>query len=316
MVMILAMMLIYIVPGSHQEYVKTFEYELKIMIWWIGLGVLSSIGLGTGLHTFVLYLGPWIAQVTLAGTECKSLNFDTYGSNRFLCPDNVPKDSVGPTYGDIMVMVWFEAFLWGAGTALGELPPYFVAKQASKSGKKLREITGEEEDVGKMAIILSWFKNRGTMGKFFLILCFASVPNPLFDLAGLISGYLMLPFLSFFIPTLIGKGIIKVSIQAAFIILVFNAHTLEIFFNFLEDHLPFLKDSLHKKFESVRKQFHKTPGEHVEIIEKSMLATIWDFILIVMISYFIISIINARVQETLINEHKIIEEEHNKLKED
>lgn len=27
-----------------------------------------------------------------------------------------------------------EAFLWGAGTALGELPPYFMAKAARLSG--------------------------------------------------------------------------------------------------------------------------------------------------------------------------------------
>jgi len=33
------------------------------MAYWIILGVISSIGLGTGLHTFVLYLGPWIAKV-------------------------------------------------------------------------------------------------------------------------------------------------------------------------------------------------------------------------------------------------------------
>lgn len=33
------------------------------MAYWIILGVASSIGLGTGLHTFVLYLGPWIAKV-------------------------------------------------------------------------------------------------------------------------------------------------------------------------------------------------------------------------------------------------------------
>ncbi len=25
--------------------------------WWVGLGILSSVGLGTGLHTFLLYLG-------------------------------------------------------------------------------------------------------------------------------------------------------------------------------------------------------------------------------------------------------------------
>ena len=42
----------------------------KFVIWWVGLGVASSIGLGTGLHTFVLYLGPHIAKVTMATNEC------------------------------------------------------------------------------------------------------------------------------------------------------------------------------------------------------------------------------------------------------
>ena len=27
--------------------------------WWVGLGILSSVGLGTGLHTFLLYLGTY-----------------------------------------------------------------------------------------------------------------------------------------------------------------------------------------------------------------------------------------------------------------
>lgn len=36
------------------------------MAYWILLGVASSIGLGTGLHTFVLYLGPWIAKVDIS----------------------------------------------------------------------------------------------------------------------------------------------------------------------------------------------------------------------------------------------------------
>ena len=34
------------------------------LLWWVGLGVLSSVGLGTGLHTFLIYLGPHIAQVS------------------------------------------------------------------------------------------------------------------------------------------------------------------------------------------------------------------------------------------------------------
>lgn len=33
-----------------------------------------------------------------------------------------------------MSKVRLEAFLWGAGTALGELPPYFMAKASRLSG--------------------------------------------------------------------------------------------------------------------------------------------------------------------------------------
>ena len=32
---------------------------------WLVLGIMSSVGLGTGLHTFMLYLGPHIIRVTL-----------------------------------------------------------------------------------------------------------------------------------------------------------------------------------------------------------------------------------------------------------
>ena len=38
--------------------------------WWIVLGIASSVGFGTGLHTFVLYLGPHIAKVTIAANKC------------------------------------------------------------------------------------------------------------------------------------------------------------------------------------------------------------------------------------------------------
>jgi hypothetical protein len=41
--------------------------------WWVLLGVASSIGLGTGLHTFMLYLGPYIAAVTLVAYECNHI---------------------------------------------------------------------------------------------------------------------------------------------------------------------------------------------------------------------------------------------------
>jgi hypothetical protein len=45
--------------------------EQQVLWWgyWVGLGILSSVGLGTGLHTFLLYLGPYIASVTIAAFD-------------------------------------------------------------------------------------------------------------------------------------------------------------------------------------------------------------------------------------------------------
>lgn len=50
-----------------------------------------------------------------------------------ICPEE-PYDKRVPNIWAIMSKVRFEAFLWGAGTALGELPPYFMAKAARLSG--------------------------------------------------------------------------------------------------------------------------------------------------------------------------------------
>lgn len=63
------------VPGKHQIYIEAIRKNAFFVVYWVGLGVLSSVGLGTGLHTFLLYLGPHIASVTLAAYECNSLDF-------------------------------------------------------------------------------------------------------------------------------------------------------------------------------------------------------------------------------------------------
>lgn len=37
------------------------------MTWWIGLGILSSIGLGTGMHSGLLFLFPHMLKASAAG---------------------------------------------------------------------------------------------------------------------------------------------------------------------------------------------------------------------------------------------------------
>lgn len=38
------------------QYVEYLEKKFLWCAYWVGLGILSSVGLGTGLHTFLLYL--------------------------------------------------------------------------------------------------------------------------------------------------------------------------------------------------------------------------------------------------------------------
>lgn len=108
--------------------------------YWVLLGVASSIGLGTGkcweitvgLHTFVLFLGPFIAKTTLTAYSCGNLDFATRGPDAFIC-DSSSTSPLGATA--IFAKVVLECFFWGAGTALGELPPYFVARAAAAAGQ-------------------------------------------------------------------------------------------------------------------------------------------------------------------------------------
>lgn len=48
------------------------------------------------------------------------------------------------------------------------------------------------------------------------------IPNPLFDLAGITCGHFLIPFWTFFGATLLGKAVIKMTIQVLFVIIAFN----------------------------------------------------------------------------------------------
>ncbi|KAL9980080.1 hypothetical protein ACROYT_G008623 [Oculina patagonica] len=125
--------LAYNLEGAHQE---SFSQMKSVLFWWaywVGLGILSSVGLGTGLHTFLLYLGPHIASVTLAAWECGTLDFpEPPYPDDIQCPEDDHTSQVN--MWTIMSKVRVEAFMWGAGTAIGELPPYFMARAARLSG--------------------------------------------------------------------------------------------------------------------------------------------------------------------------------------
>ena len=221
----------------------------SFMLYWLVLGILSSVGLGAGLHTFVLYLGPHIIRVTSTAATCGSANFSAqieqyvswipeYTADAFTCPPDADPDS-DVAIMDIVAKVAPACFFWGLGTAIGELPPYFVARAARWS-------SGEEAADDELAAVLA-SETSATAGEhlgameraklsvfravhkygFFAILLAASIPNPLFDVAGLTCGHIGISFWTFFLATAVGKACIKAMLQAVFYVVLFSPAAME-----------------------------------------------------------------------------------------
>eukprot|EP00092_Neocalanus_flemingeri_P032050 GFUD01034832.1.p1 GENE.GFUD01034832.1~~GFUD01034832.1.p1 ORF type:complete len:443 (+),score=86.53 GFUD01034832.1:124-1452(+) len=300
-------------PGSHQESLFDFEKYLLWCGWWVGLGILSSVGLGTGLHTFLLYLGPHIAAVTMAAYECGTTDFPAppYPS-QILCP---PGEEAGGEGGAraLQITIWailskvrVEAFCWGAGTAIGELPPYFMARAARLSGSEPGEDTEEflelQEKLKHPEKMTRFERMKYSVQQlvekvgFFGILACASIPNPLFDLAGITCGHFLIPFWTFFGATLIGKAIIKMHIQKIFVILAFNQQLVETSISFLVQ-VPYLGPKLEAPVRNIlAKQKEKLHNGGASDQGGSILSSIFEKFVLLMVTYFVVSIVNSLAQ--------------------
>ncbi|KAI4454613.1 membrane-associated progesterone receptor component-related [Holotrichia oblita] len=294
--------------GPHQSFIQQWYKKLLWCLYWTGLGILSSVGLGTGLHTFLLYLGPHIAQVTLAAYECNGLNFpEPPYPDEIICPTSL-SGTATVSILSIMSKVRLESMCWGAGTALGELPPYFMARAARLSGidpdeedelaefeelqrKNKEDLTLMEK--GKL-LIEDIVQKVGFLG----ILACASIPNPLFDLAGITCGHFLVPFWTFFGATLIGKAIIKMHIQKLFVIIAFNEALITTALSWL--HLvPVVGESLQTPFKAFlddqKSKLHRR-GSPQTTEKSNILGSIFEKFVIVMILYFVLSIVNSLAQ--------------------
>ncbi|XP_044286076.1 vacuole membrane protein 1 isoform X2 [Varanus komodoensis] len=296
----------YYIEGAHQQYVLYMEKKLLWCAYWVGLGILSSVGLGTGLHTFLLYLGPHIASVTLAAYECNSVDFpEPPYPDQITCPvEEGVEGSI--SLWTIISKVRLEACMWGAGTAIGELPPYFMARAARLSGAEPDDEEYQEfEEMLEHAETAQDFASRAKLAVqnlvqkvgFFGILACASIPNPLFDLAGITCGHFLVPFWTFFGATLIGKAIIKMHIQKLFVIITFSKHIVEQMVSLIGA-VPRVGPSLQKPFQEYleaqrMKLHHRADGAPQA---DSWLSWTFEKLVIVMVCYFILSIINSMAQ--------------------
>ncbi|GAB2266623.1 meiotic spindle pole body protein Kms1 [Dionaea muscipula] len=320
------------IVGSHEKHVQELFQYVRFVLWWIALGVASSIGLGSGLHTFVLYLGPHIALFTIKSMQCgrvdlKSAPYDTIQLKQG--PSWLDKDcsEFGPplfksAHGSriplstILPQVQLEAILWGVGTALGELPPYFISRAARLSGSKLdpmEELDDSSTDNGalntRLKQIKRWLISHSQYLNFFTILLLASVPNPLFDLAGIMCGQFGVPFWEFFLATAIGKAIVKTHIQTVFIISVCNNQLLDWIENELIRALSLVPTftsvlpTLIANLQSVKdKYMSATPPVPSNIKVKKWglsFASIWNTVVWLVLMNFFFKIVNSTAQSFL-----------------
>ncbi|KAL6526552.1 meiotic spindle pole body protein Kms1 [Orobanche gracilis] len=318
--------LLVVVDDPHEKHVEEVLRYMRFGIWWVALGVASSIGLGSGLHTFVLYLGPHIALFTIKATQCgrldiKSALYDTIQLKRG--PSWLDKDCAefGPplfpsSHGvriplsSILPQIQLEAILWGLGTALGELPPYFISRAASLSGGKVNAMeqldVSSRKDVGFISSVKRWLLSHAQYLNFFTIVVLASVPNPLFDLAGIMCGQFGIPFWKFFLATMIGKAIIKTHIQSVFIISVCNNQLLHWIENELIWVLSFVPgfdsvlSSLIPNLHSMKDKYLATKA-HVPANIKGKnwdfsLAFIWNTVVWFMLMNFFVKIVNSTAE--------------------
>ncbi|ORZ11377.1 hypothetical protein BCR41DRAFT_308253 [Lobosporangium transversale] len=292
---------VYQTDGAHQPLLKHAESGLIWYGYWTLLGIASSVGLGTGLHTFILFLGPHIAEVTLAAYKCGNTNFDVRGDQRFICKSS-EADVVSLTIYAIFRAVQWESFFWGFGTAIGELPPYFVARAAALSGNRNEELAAIEDLLKKKPdsvsykerILLMVHEGMKRLGFFGIFLC-ASIPNPLFDLAGITCGHFLIPFSTFFGATFLGKAVVKSSIQTLFVILMFSADTLAAFMGWLETSVPLIHGYLADGINSQKGALHGKDRVSEDELENStsLVGLIWNTIIFIMISYFLLSIVET-----------------------
>lgn len=268
----------------------------KLALWclkWIVLGILSSVGLGFGMHTFVLFLGPHIAAVTLASHSCNSLDFpEPPYPNEIICPDYyLPNGHI--TFANILRKVALESFMWGLGTAIGELPPYLAARLKAQASSRNDGGDNFNMDSDGWEIWMTKFINK--VG-FFGIMLFAAVPNPLFDLAGLASGMAQVPFLSFFGATMIGKAIIKVLLQSSFVIFIFHDNNLDSFIaqaqSKLSVYFPSLRDlNLQRFLEEQRTIVLRK--QVIDSQQSSVIGKVFNWLISLIMILFVISVIRA-----------------------
>jgi vacuole membrane protein 1 len=166
------------------------NYIIIECFYWFVLGILSTVGFGTGLHTGTLFLIPDII-------------------NTF--------NNTNPGY-NIKIIVFFKSLknviCWGLGTAFGELPPFYLAKFSKEKYEGMIPLE-YKQSYNKYSSIFKKYS-------FFFLILISSWPNMTFDFVGMLCGINGMSLYQFIIPTIIGKTFVKAPVQSFAVIYFYS----------------------------------------------------------------------------------------------
>ena len=224
-------------PGVEAS-IASIEHAAYLAFFWVGLGIASSVGLGTGLHSGLLFVFPHtfsvVQQIEACGhTDVNPLEFSSpSGASKQSCLSDMVEGGAGVPFWDICWALAPVYFLWGSGTAIGEIPPYAISRAAAEAGKKnaeFEEMTGERSGVEALNQMKDWMVGFLQTNGFVGVLLMASWPNMAFDLCGVCCGHFRMPFWTFFGATWMGKACFKANFQLMGFVTLFSKTFLDRF---------------------------------------------------------------------------------------
>ncbi len=166
------------------------------------------------------------------------------------------------TYAQLLLKALPPSLLWGLGTALGEVPPYLLARAAARASKANLVASGRGASRHSGSMLertKAWMEHVLRRRGFWGLVALSAWPNSLFDFVGVCCGHfgsassasprlsthsaadacpllplpLRLPrtvrFSTFLAGTLLGKGVIKASWQAALFTMAFSTPARTVF---------------------------------------------------------------------------------------
>lgn len=220
-----------------------WEAELVLVetAMWFGLGLLSTIGWGTGLRTAGCFLWPFVARVVVQADTCLSTAFEA----RYFHPCALQCQSVNRrmTYeamGDktfdyprLLLLLAPAVVPFALGAFVGELPPYLLARDERRAAEAAAKRTARSASVGSsraalrtavVATLLSPLSALlGMLGALARLLACA-VPSPFGDVLSLWCGKRGVPH----VATLLVGSLLKAALLLVACCTIFSSEHLRL----------------------------------------------------------------------------------------